>query len=356
MVEEPWDAVIVRTTRADGQPDAALEDVRRQLETRRIPAVMVVPEPLKAQKEAKPSLIDYAPSSETDEALICRLTTLSRYDRLIKRMESELDKMQRLGKRLNQHFSEVDQEMRLASRLQRDFLPRLSGPIDGIRFEALFRPASWVSGDIYDVIRVDEEHVACYIADAVGHGMAASLLTMFIKQAIQPKVIDGKSYRVLDPSETLAILNDALAAHTLPNCQFVTAIYMVLNTRTRTLRLARGGHPHPLLIDAKDELTELQSQGGLLGIFPGESFVSEEVQLKPGDKVLLYTDGLELAFQGSAGGGKFDAHAYMKQLQQMAHLPIRELLSRINDLLDEDAGSLNPRDDVSVVAFEIPAD
>ena len=99
---------------------------------------------------------------------------------------------------------------------------------------------------MFDVVRIDKDHTGIYIADAVGHGLAASLLTMFIKRAIVPKREADHGHTVLDPAEVLTVLNDVLAEQSLPNCQFVTACYAVLDHRTLTLRYARGGHPAPL--------------------------------------------------------------------------------------------------------------
>ena len=91
------------------------------------------------------------------------------------------------------------------------FLPKVDEAIGGVRFATVYKPASWVSGDIYDVFRVDERHVGFYVADAVGHGMAASLLTLFIKRCLTPKRIEADGYTVLCPSEAIAVLNDGLA-------------------------------------------------------------------------------------------------------------------------------------------------
>ncbi|MCG3130568.1 MAG: hypothetical protein FLDDKLPJ_01333 [Phycisphaerae bacterium] len=345
------DAVLVSDPGGGGDREA-VEDLYRTLDAGRVASVVVADDP-GAHRVRDDSLLDFAPRGAGEADLALRLATVSRHQRYVRQIESELEHMQRLGKRLNEHFSEVDQEMRLASRLQRDFLPKIAEPINNVTFRTIYRPASWVSGDIYDVFRVDEDHVACYVADAVGHGMAASLLTIFIKQAVVPKRITGERYDVLDPAETLAILNEALVAQTLPNAQFVTACYALLNTRTRKLRFARGGHPYPLLFSAGGGWTELKSSGGLLGLFGGETFPSAEVQLEPGDKVVLYTDGFELVFQEPSRAAKLDTRAYLKRFEELCRLPLSEMIPRIEALLDADHGSLNPRDDVSVVAFEI---
>ena len=75
----------------------------------------------------------------------------------------------------------------------------------------------YVSGDLYDVMRLDETHIGFYMADAVGHGMPAALLTMFIKNALVTKEIGPGGYRLLAPGETIAKLNEVLLGQNLSN-------------------------------------------------------------------------------------------------------------------------------------------
>ncbi|MGB2986180.1 MAG: SpoIIE family protein phosphatase [Phycisphaerae bacterium] len=349
------DAIIM--PEPDGKPagnddTSEFDDLLRLVDARQIAGVMVTDRP--GQRPANPrSLIDAVDREVSLPELRGRLAMIERYHGLVKRMERELNNMQRLGKQLNRHYQEVDQEMRLAGRLQRDFLPDLKEPIDNVQFASVYRPASWVSGDMYDVFRVDKENVGFYVADAVGHGMSAGLLTMFIKRAIIPKRIDGDRHKVLSPSETLANLNDALTDQSLPNSQFVTAWYGLLNHRTLTLQYARGGHPYPILITANGMVSDLKSSGGLLGIFKGEEFPTFDTQLRPGDKLLLYTDGLELAFQ-SDEADTLDTTSHQRAFRSLAKLPIRSMMTQIDSWLGDETGSLNnPRDDVTIIGLEI---
>jgi len=342
------DAAIVNEPRPP--EGASFHSFVRLLDAKRIAAVVLADDPQRGPDDGH-SLVEVVRRDISLAELRGRLAMIERYHTLLARLEQELRNMERLSKRLNEHFNEIDQEMRLAGRLQRDFLPDLRKPYGNLQFSSVYRPATWVSGDMFDVFRVDEDHTGVYVADAVGHGMAASLLTMFIKRAITPKRIENDRYTVLNPSEIMAALNDALTDQALPNCQFVTACYALINHRTLKLQYARGGHPYPLLVTSGGVVSELKSSGGLLGLFKGEEFATYETQLEPGDKLLFYTDGVELAFQ--AENATFDFEAYQKFFESVAHLGIEQVMRAVDAQLDGEAGSLNPRDDVTILGCEV---
>jgi hypothetical protein len=184
-------------------------------------------------------------------------------------------------------------QLRLASQIQRDLIPETLPTIGSVSFSAVFRPVDYVSGDIYDVHRLDEQHVAVALADATGHGIPAALLTMLIKRSLRGKEIDNGHYRILRPEEVLARLNEDLLYADLSDCSFVAATYAVLNVETLELKLARGGSPYPLLRRANGAIELLQPAGGVVGITAGAEFEVETVQLAPGDTLLICSDGLD---------------------------------------------------------------
>ena len=298
-------------------------------------------------------LVDWVESNATLDEIIGRLNTLTRYVPLIKRMERELDQLHRLGEQLNRYFSEIDQEMRLAGRLQRDFLPAALPEPAGVKLSALYRPASWVSGDLYDAFRIDEDHVGLFVADAMGHGVAAGLLTMFMRQALVPKRVDGRFYEIISPPRALATLHECLVRQKLPNCQFVTAVYAILNARTRELRLSRAGHPCPLHVQANGAIAQINPAGGLLGLadLDGE-FEEARITLAPGEKVVMFTDGLEADF--FAGTEERGAEAELSTaMRGWLSLPIEEFTEAVCAHLDLKEGSLYPPDDVTLLALQI---
>ncbi len=294
-------------------------------------------------------LIDRVPDDIGPAEVTGRLTVLARYAPIIKRMETELDRLQRLGNHLNRYFSEIDHELRLAGRLQQDFLPRSYPETDRVTFSCLYRPATWVSGDIYDVFAIDDRRIGLFIADAMGHGTAAGLMSLFLRRTLVPVRGRGAEARIVPPCEAMAELHEALVRQDLPHAQFVTAAYAILDSQDLTLRLARGGHPYPLRIAADGRISELRCEGGLLGVAGLESdFEDYRCTLDPGDKIVFYTDGLEELFIVDRDEDN-DHVEYGKLLRKWAPLPADRFVEALAAYLDKSEGSLNPEDDVTVV-------
>ncbi len=243
----------------------------------------------------------------------------------------------------------LDEEMRLASRLQRDFLPRRLPEIGDARFSVLYRPISFVSGDIYDVTRLDETHVGFYIADAVGHGLPAALLTMFIKKALQTKRIVGNTYEIIPPDVSLAELNDDICAQDLSSCNFCTAVYCVLDTDTLTLTYARAGHPAPVLVRSDGSFESLEAEGCLLGVFEDAVFEARQVTLAPGDRIVLYTDG--------ACDSLVQDHAasFTDIFGSDLALPKADMMGNISSRIEEACSLGKQTDDITVMAMDIEA-
>ena len=243
---------------------------------------------------------------------------------------------------------ELTQELHLAARLQRDFLPRRLPEVGPVRFAVLYRPLGWVSGDIYDVTRLDETHLGFYVADAVGHGLPAALLTMFIKKALQTKRILGTTYEIVPPDMSLLELNRDICQQAIASCPFCTALYCVLDVRDLRLTYARAGHPEAILLRAGGAVERLSAPGTLLGIFPEETFESRQATLSPGDRLVLYTDGAEAALCGTAAlPGSLE-----KTLARWGRLERDEFVLRLSACLDR-RGAAGIEDDITVVVADV---
>jgi sigma-B regulation protein RsbU (phosphoserine phosphatase) len=266
-------------------------------------------------------------------------------------LNAELSLLRRKSDMLNFHMSRLDEELRLAARLQQDFLPKALPRIGRVHFNTLFRPAGYVSGDFYDVMRLDEKHIGFYIADAVGHGVPAALLTMFIKHALTTKqIIAGKGYRLLTASETITRLNETLIEQDLSAATFATAVYGTLNIETLQLTICRAGHPHPVLLRKSGAIETLEPEGGLLGVFPEQQFQETSVTLASGDRLLMFTDGIEVCFSDDVTENK---ERWRDEVQARRGLSGQKLLEEFGALIDKECGSITPRDDLTMVVLEV---
>jgi len=272
----------------------------------------------------------------------------------IRGLEGQRRTMQRVNESVNTYFEAMDYELRLASRLQKDFMPAGQSRIGPYLFSTLYRPCSWVSGDIFDFLRLDEGHVGLYLADAVGHGVAAGLLTMYIKHAIRPKIIREDGYRIASPSEVLSHLNEQLMAQELPDAQFITGWYGLLGTRELRLDYAVAGHPPPLHIRADGGFVELHGDGPVLGLAKDLPYETRSISLAPGDRVMVYSDGLEGVLIRERTSLP-ELPRFQPGITDLLRRPTPELLARLQEALDNAPGSLSHGDDVSIVVVDVAA-
>jgi len=244
----------------------------------------------------------------------------------------------------------LTEQLRLAGLVQQDFLPTQLPNTNEVQWASVFLPAEWVSGDIYDVVRIDEQHIGFYVADVVGHGVPAALLTIFLKQALVMRETIESNYRIFPPTEVMKNLNLRMAAQKLSGYQFATCCYCLLNTKTLQMTYARAGHPYPILIRPKEQMKQLELRGSLLGIFEQAEYPQQTVQLQPGDKLLLYSDGAEPFI------GNFDDNTgfgFSEEFCEVKDLPVVEMLDKLNSIAQNQQIEPPEIDDITIVALEI---
>ena len=242
------------------------------------------------------------------------------------------------------------EQMRLAGLVQQDFLPAQLPNTDGVKWAAIFLPAEWVSGDIYDIVRIDEEHIGFYVADVVGHGIPAALLTIFLKQALTMRESTEGNPHIFSPAEVMKNLNVRMATQKLSGYQFATCCYCLLNTRTLQLTYARAGHPYPVLIRPQEQPQQLEMRGSLLGIFGQTEYIQQTIQLQRGDKFLLYSDGAEPFIGGFDNMSKFN---FKEKFCEIKDLPVVEMMDKFGSLAQNQKIAPSEIDDITAVGLEI---
>ena len=190
-------------------------------------------------------------------------------------------------------LASIENELAVARRLQLSILPATVPQLAGIRVAAAYEPMTAVAGDFYEFIPVDSRRAGFLVADVSGHGVPAALIASMVKVAVQ-----SVSGFAADPAELLSRLGAGLHHHL--RGQYVTAAYLWLDAANRTARYSAAGHP-PLLHwhAASRTVDRIVSNGLLFGVTPDENYPACDVGFDPGDRFLLYTDGLIEAENGS---------------------------------------------------------
>jgi hypothetical protein len=180
----------------------------------------------------------------------------------------------------------VNKELEIARRIQSSTLPQCVPTLRGLEIAARYVPMSAVAGDFYDFLCVDERRVGILVADVTGHGVPAALIASMLKVAFA-----GQAAHAHDPLRVLTGLNRALCGKFEEH--FVTAAYLFVDLEKSLLQYSAAGHP-PLMLASRaaGNVREIEENGLMLGMFPEAVYRSVEIRVSPGDRCLLYTDGL----------------------------------------------------------------
>ncbi len=204
--------------------------------------------------------------------------------------------MQKEIKRQNVILTEfqdrVNNEMELASRLQMGMLPVLPGVAPGIQYTHRYLPAEGIGGDIYAITPLPDGSTAMMIADVSGHGVTAALISSMVKTSFESQLRLS-----LDPLAWAVGMNQDLSRNTLAE-QFATAFLAHLDPATGEMAYVVAGHPAPFKIPsgnpgAPGKPEQLSGMGFMLGIDAELSFTSQRTSFLVGDRLVLFTDGLE---------------------------------------------------------------
>jgi phosphoserine phosphatase RsbU/P len=178
------------------------------------------------------------------------------------------------------------QEIADARAIQQGLLPKEIPQLPGYEIASAWQSALTVGGDYFDILPFGDETLALCIADVAGKGLSAALLMSNLQAAVR-----GLASPSLPPDGLCSRLN-ALLCRNMTNDRFITFFYAQLDGPTRLFRYSSAGHNPPFLLHADGTHERLREGGGVLGVFPNQKFDLGSAQLAPGDRVILFTDGV----------------------------------------------------------------
>lgn len=270
-----------------------------------------------------------------------------------------LSLLESVNRQLTSANRRMKRELAAAAKIQQALLPDRVPDTPTARFQWKLVPCEELAGDIVNIFRLDADHVGIYLLDVTGHGVAAALLAVSVSRMLSPfgnvgflpceaNQEDGRKYRLLEPAEVADNLNRIFAWD--PDAgQFFTLIYGVLDLRSLTFRYVSAGHPPPIHINASGDAVLPRGNGLPIGL--SETPYEEQViQLAPGDRMWLYSDGLTET--ANPNQEAFGNARLLETLRRKAAAPLEEGLETLLAELRAWRGDRPFDDDISLVAVE----
>jgi sigma-B regulation protein RsbU (phosphoserine phosphatase) len=207
------------------------------------------------------------------------------YQTTKERLERRNKELQRTLALCTAQIEEQEEELRRAREIQESLLPKTIPQLPGFEVAGAWRPARGVSGDYYDVFPLGDHKLCICIADVVGKGVSAALLTAHAQAAV--RALSSQ----LDSPATLCGRVNRLLCENIATGKFVTFFYAILDSETHMLNYCNAGHPYPILVS--HGLARMLDHGGaVLGVFPDWAYEDVAIPFESEDRLLMFTDGI----------------------------------------------------------------
>ena len=250
----------------------------------------------------------------------------------------------RLAELAKRERDDLAREIRLAAEVQQSILPRSIPSVPGFEFGARMHPAKIVAGDYYGFITLPQGQIGLVIADVSGKGVAAGLLMPSIEV-----VLRMEAPRLPSPCDLLRSFNKVVCQIT-DGSRFISLFYGKLCPQSRVLEYTNAGHNPPLLIRAGVDPIPLDKGGLVLGLLPGADYESDKVVLRPGDVLVLYTDGTVEA--ENPAGEQYSTQRLATVVSSHLQQSPRDLIDTIYDSVVEFSGTPQLADDVTLLVVK----
>ena len=241
----------------------------------------------------------------------------------------------------------IASELKLAAGIQASMLPHVFPPFpDRHEFElyAVMDPAREVGGDFYDYFLIDDDHLGIVIADVSGKGIPASLIMMISKVILQNCAMMGRS-----PSDVLAAANNAICANNQED-MFVTVWLGILEISTGKLTAASAGHEYPAVMHAGGDYELWKNKHGfVVGVMEGTQWAEYELQMQPGDRPFLYTDGVPEAT--SKENELFGTDRMLEALNTVKDASPEDVLKGVRKAIDNFVKDAEQFDDLTMLSI-----
>lgn len=238
--------------------------------------------------------------------LLARLAAAERILRFEEQLRATNAQLRSAWEKLNAAQEAMDRDLVEARKLQQGLVRERSGRFGAFDLSLMLRPAGHIGGDLVGFFPIDADRIGIFAIDVSGHGVAAALLTARLATHLSGPAGQNVALRATPagvepvPPRVLAHIFNTMMLDEMRTDTYFTMIYAELNHSTGKMKLVQAGHPHPVLQRPSGEVIWLGAGGMPIGLFPRPEFDEISVQLVPGDRLLLISDGITEA-EGPGG-------------------------------------------------------
>jgi serine phosphatase RsbU (regulator of sigma subunit) len=273
-------------------------------------------------------------------------TEIMELARSMNRMSADLKSHIEVLKRTTAERERLMRELEIARGIQQSFLPQALPYLKGLDMAVFCIPASIVGGDFYDFIPLEHGKWGLVVADVSGRGIPAALF-----MALSRTIFNITAKERCPVHEIVGKANRLITENNKAN-MFVTLFYAVLDEERSTLTYANAGHNPSLLIrEGREDIHLLMAQGIPLGMFSDNEMTSEEIKLKKGDIIVLYTDGIVEAI--NFGHEQFGIERLSEVVKTNCDLPSGKILEKVRDALNGFVGNEPQFDDMTMMVLKV---
>ncbi|MBI1389786.1 MAG: SpoIIE family protein phosphatase [bacterium] len=273
----------------------------------------------------------------------------------------DITKQKKAEEELQNAHDRLKHDLLAAAKVQRGFIPERAPKVHGFQFSWMFKPSEYVSGDLLNVIQLDETHWAFYVMDVSGHGVPASLLSVSLTRMIDqsagihhsggwPHDAQPAWSDMYMPDRVVRMLQQRFPGD---QTKFCTLLYAILNTKDNVVTWIRAGHVPPLFISRhRKQAYFLPEPGGIcISTFPLEErdLRTGTIKLEPGDRFIVYTDGLTEAMRKDEEFG-YDrlSDVCLESMPHPLEDALRQVINQATDWVEQEQFD----DDITLLGLE----
>jgi serine phosphatase RsbU (regulator of sigma subunit) len=280
------------------------------------------------------------------------------FNSMTRQLQEAFTKIDRQNQELSRANQRMKRDLDAAARVQQTLLPDNLPEVPGLSFAWSYRPCDELAGDALNIVRINDDIIAAYLLDVSGHGVPAALLSVTATRGLHPRAggapslvaEPGPNPQAVDPVQVASRLN-ALYPMSSNGDHYFTMIYGLLDVHSRRFRFTDAGHPGPILAPAAGQPRRIDVAGFPIGMIEGVEYDESVIQLRPGDRLYLHSDGL--TEEVNAQREQFGDERLLSAVADGQHLSLGETVESLVQKVIAWRGSEHLSDDLSILAIAV---